>query len=202
MARLILRDAGWGFLGERRRGLGDPGLRDRRFSPNYQPQPTMTIAEIIAAKKAANAKFKDHVADAYAKHPSQPTAADLELEAAIDRIDPPGKRRAGLVISSKTPLPKSEIAEKAAHKERRAISQTSSEAINMTPVGADPEETTWHEALTAFESQLCVMRDPNEPDVIWLAVRPNRQGLPPILINRLPWTLWNYPHTPTDREPF
>ena len=48
MARLTLRDAGWGFLGERRRGLGDPGLRDRRFSPNYQPEPTMTIAEIIS----------------------------------------------------------------------------------------------------------------------------------------------------------
>ncbi len=156
-----------------------------------------TIAEIIAAKKAAAASQPKP-----APAPPMPTADDLELEAAIDRIDPPGKRRAGLVISSKTPLPKSEIAEKAAHKERRAISQTSSEAINMTPVGADPEETTWHEALTAFESQLCVMRDPNEPDVIWLAVRPNRQGLPPILINRLPWTLWNYPHTPTDREPF
>jgi hypothetical protein len=154
-----------------------------------------TIAEIIAAKKAA-AKPTQTLCKPYVG------VDDPMLEAAIDRIDPPGKRRAGLVISSKTPLPKAEIAEKAAHAERRAISQTSSEAINMTPVGADPEETTWHEALTAFESQLCVMRDPNEPDVIWLAVRPNRQGLPPILINRLPWTLWNYPHTPTDSEPF
>jgi len=157
----------------------------------------MTIAEIIAAKKAASAAnptqtlCKPYVA-----------AADLELEAAINRIDPPGKRRAGLIVSAK-PLPAPAIIEQQpAQPERRAISQTFSEAINMTPVEADAEETTWHEAMTAFESQLCVMRDPNEPDVIWLAVRPNRQGLPPILINRLPWTLWNYPHTPTDREPF
>lgn len=158
-----------------------------------------TIAEIIAAKKAAAAGA---IAHGIATIPKKPTAADLEVEQAINRIDPPGKRRAGLVVSNNTPLPPAIIAEKAAHKENRAISQTFSEAINMTPVEADAEETTWHEAMTAFESQLCVMRDPNEPDVIWLAVRPNRQGLPPILINRLPWTLWNYPHTPTDREPF
>jgi len=165
--------------------------------------PTMpTIAEIIAAKKAANAKFKDHVADAYAKHPSKPTAEDLELEALADRIDPPGKRKAGLVVSIKTPLQPAVIAEKAAHKENRAISQTFSEAINMAPVKADAEESTWHEAMTAFESQLCVMRDPNEPEIIWLAVRPNRQGLPPILLHRLPWVLWNYPHPPTEKEPF
>lgn len=154
-----------------------------------------TIAEIIAAKKAAAAS-----------QPVAPTVkesltVDPMLEAAINRIDPPGKRK-GLVVSANKPLAPAEIAEKSAYREERAISQTFSEAINMTPVEADAEETTWHEAMTAFESQLCVMRDPNEPDVIWLAVRPNRQGLPPILIHRLPWTLWDYPHTPTDREPF
>jgi len=162
----------------------------------------MTIAEIIAAKKAANAKFKDYVADAYAKHPSQPTAADLEVEAAINRIDPPGKRRAGLVISSKTPLPKAEIAEKAAHKENRSLSQTSGEAIPMVPSNATPEQTTWHAASNAFETELCVMRDPMDSEVAWLAIRPYRDGMPPILLHRLPWLMWDYPHTPTDSEPF
>lgn len=157
----------------------------------------MTIAEIIAAKKAAAAGA---IAHGIAAIPKKPTAADLEVEAAINRIDPPGKRRAGLVVSNKTPMAPAEIAEKSAYREERAISQTFSEAINMTPVEADAEETTWHEAMTAFESQLCVMRDPNEPDVIWLAVRPNRQGLPPILIHRLPWTLWEHPAA--NKDPF
>lgn len=152
-----------------------------------------TIAEIIAAKKAAAAS-----------QPVAPTVkesltVDPMLEAAINRIDPPGKRK-GLVVSAK-PLPApATTPQQPAQPERRAISQTFSEAINMTPVEADAEETTWHEAMTAFESQLCVMRDPNEPDVIWLAVRPNRQGLPPILIHRLPWTLWEHPSA--NKDPF
>jgi hypothetical protein len=168
--------------------------------PLIKLQPTMTIAEIIAAKKAA-ANNSQPVTNGNALD-RQPTAEDLELEALADRIDPPGKRKAGLVVSIKTPLQPAVIAEKAAHAENRAISQTFSEAINMAPVKADAEEATWHEAMTAFESQLCVMRDPNEPEIIWLAVRPNRQGLPPILLHRLPWVLWNYPHPPTENEPF
>lgn len=156
-----------------------------------------TIAEIIAAKKAAAAGA---IAHGIATIPKKPTAADLELEAAINRIDPPGKRRAGLVVSINTPLQPAILAEKAAHKENRAISQTFSEAINMTPFKADAEETTWHEAMTAFESQLCVMRDPQDSDVVWLAVRPNREGLPPILIHRLPWTLWEHPAA--NKDPF
>ena len=156
-----------------------------------------TIAEIIAAKKAASAANptqtlrKPYVA-----------AADLEVEEAINRIDPPGKRRAGLIISSKTPLPKAEIAEKAAYKEERSLSQTKGEAIPMVPINADEMTTTWHAALNAFESELCLMRDPTDSDVAWLAVKSYRAGMPPILIHRLPWTLWDQPHKPTDREPF
>jgi hypothetical protein len=156
-----------------------------------------TIAEIIAAKKAAAASQPKP-----APAPPQPTAADLEVEAAINRIDPPGKRRAGLVISSKTPLPKAEIAEKAAYKEERSLSQTSGEAIPMVPINADEMTTTWHAALNAFESELCLMRDPTDSDVAWLAVKSYRTGMPPILLHRLPWTLWDQPHTPTDQEPF
>ena len=154
-----------------------------------------TIAEIIAAKKAA----------------AKPTAAappaaqhDLELEAAINRIDPPaaGKRRAGLVLSAKTPLQPAEIAEKAHHKELRSLSETKGEAIPLTPCNASREVETWHEATNSFESQLCAMRDPQDSDVIWLAIRADRDGLPPILLNRLPWTLWDYPHAPTANQPF
>jgi len=154
-----------------------------------------TIAEIIAAKKAA------------AKPPAAaPTAAhhDPMLEAAINRIDPPsaGKRRAGLVLTAKTPLQPAEIAQKAHHAELRSLSRSEGEAIPLTPRNADKEVETWHEATNAFESQLCVMRDPADSDVAWLAIRPDRAGLPPILIHRLPWVLWNYPHPPTDEKPF
>ena len=154
-----------------------------------------TIAEIIAAKKAA------------AKPPAAaPPAAqpDLELEAAINRIDPPaaGKRRAGLVLSASTPLQPAETAEKAHHRELRSLSQPEGEAIPLTPCNASQEVVTWHEATNAFESQLCVMRDPQDSDVVWLAIRADRDGLPPILLHRLPWTLWDYPHAPTANQPF
>jgi hypothetical protein len=159
----------------------------------------MTIAEIIAAKKAAAASA---ITAGKAAPPRQPTVDDLEVEAAINRIDPPGKRRAGLVVSNKTPLQPAEIAEKASHKEERSLSQTKGEAIPMVPINADLEQTTWHAALNAFESELCLMRDPVDLEVAWLAVRPYRVGMPPILLHRLPWILWDQPHTPTDQEPF
>ena len=159
----------------------------------------MTIAEIIAAKKVAAASA---ISAGKSAPPRQPTADDIEVEAAINRIDPPGKRRAGLVVSNKTPLQPAAIAEKAAHKKNRSLSQTSGEAIPMVPSNADPEEQTWHSALNAFETELCVMRDPMDSEAVWLAIRPYRDGMPPILLHRLPWLMWDYPHTPTDSEPF
>lgn len=154
-----------------------------------------TIAEIIAAKKAAAA---NHIKPAPA--PPKPTAADLEVEAAINRIDPPGKRRAGLVVSANKPLAPAEIAEKTAHKEERSLSATQGEAIPMTPSNADAEMQTWHAAINAFETELCVMRDPQDSEVVWLAVRSYRDGLPPILLHRLPWTLWEHPAA--NKDPF
>lgn len=150
----------------------------------------MTIAEIIAAKKAAAAQS---IAHGIAAVPKKPTADDLELEAAINRIDPPGKRRAGLVVSAK-PLPApATTPQQPAQPEERSLSATASEAIPMTPSNADTEIQTWHAALNAFESELCVMRDPMDSDVVWLAVKSYRDGLPPILIHRLRWILWEHP---------
>jgi hypothetical protein len=176
----------------------DPVRLKNLTPPLIKPLPTMpTIAEIIAAKKAASASQPKPAAAS-----SQPTAEDLELEALADRIDPPGKRKAGLVVSIKTPLQPAVIAEKAAHKENRSLSRTNGEAIPMVPINADPEETTWHAALNAFETELCLMRDPQDSEVAWLAVRSYRAGMPPILLHRLPWVIWNYPHPPTENEPF
>lgn len=156
-----------------------------------------TIAEIIAAKKAAAAGA---IAHGIATIPKKPTAADLELEAAINRIDPPGKRRAGLVVSANKPLAPAEIEKKAAQPEERSLSATQGEAIPMTPSNADAETQTWNAALNAFESELCVMRDPQDSEVVWLAVKSYRDGMPPILIHRLPWTLWDHPAA--NKDPF
>lgn len=146
-----------------------------------------TIAEIIAAKKAKAASAA----------PQAAPPVDAELAAAIERIDPPsvGKRRQGLVLSASTPLHPADVAQKAHQAELRSLSATKGEAVPMTPTDADKEAATWHEALNSFESSLCIMRDPKEPDVIWLAVRAEREGLPPILLHRLPWLLWEHPMT-------
>lgn len=153
-----------------------------------------TIAEIIAAKKAAAASQPKP-----APAPPKPTAADLEVESAINRIDPPGKRK-GLVVSANKPLAPAEIEQKAAYKEERSLSATQGEAIPMTPSNADAETQTWHAAINAFETELCVMRDPQDSEVVWLAVRSYRDGMPPILIHRLPWTLWEHPAA--NKDPF
>ena len=171
------------------------GLSGRNYN-----QPTMTIAEIIAAKKAA-AHNSQPVTNRNALD-CQPTVNDLEVEAAIDRIDPPGKRRAGLVVSNKTPLQPAVIAEKVAHAESRSLSRTKGEAIPMVPTNADAEMLTWHAAQNALETELCVMRDPADSEAVWLAVKPYRAGMEPILLHRLPWTLWEYPHRHDKDQPF
>ena len=157
----------------------------------------MTILELIAAKQAA-AKPTQTICKPCVG------VADPMLEAAINRIDPPrlGKRCAGMVLSIKTPPPLADVSQKAHHAALRSLSRSEGEAIPMTPCNADKEVTTWHEALNAFKSQLCVMRDSMDSDVVWLAVRPDRRDLPPILLHRLPWAIWNYPTAPTETQPF
>jgi hypothetical protein len=56
--------------------------------------------------------------------------------------------------------------------------------------------------MNSFESSLCVMRDPKEPETVWLAIRPDRDGLPPLLVHRLPWLLWDHPTASHKPEPF
>lgn len=144
-----------------------------------------TIAELLAAK-AAKANTKQD---------------DSATREAIDRIDPPGKRVPGIILSKSLPGgPESRGQrtpisgpEPEPEPDPRSLGRTQGEQIDMTPTLADNEESTWHEAANSFESSLCVMKDPKEPDVIWLAVRAERDGLPPILIHRLPWLLWDHP---------
>lgn len=168
-----------------------------------------TIAEIIAAKKAGATPAKPAPAEVLprptAGKPPETLAEKLEAKAAIDRIDPPGKYQArqaadaGLVLRAGTDEGKAEPQEP----EPRNLSQTAGEGIDMTPTAADVETATWHAAVNGFETDLVVMRDPAEPEVCWLALRPLRSGLPPILLHRLPWGLMGHPATPRpEGEPF
>jgi hypothetical protein len=142
----------------------------------------MTIAEIIAAKKAAATAATPAPAPSAAAKPSDSMTDMLEAKAAIDRIDAPEKyqarKAASLILRAE-----------------RSLSQTTGEGIDMTPAAADAETATWHAAMNGFESDLVVIRDPAEAEVCWLAVRPLRPGLPAILLHRLPWTIMEHPAT-------
>jgi hypothetical protein len=163
-----------------------------------------TIAEVIAAKKAS-AKPTQTLSKPYIGQPDP-------SEESINRIDPPGKslgataarRSAGIILRKELPelSELSKLSSEAPCGERRSLSQRQGEAIPMTPLNADLEATTWHQAMNSYETDLVVMRDPIEPEVAWLAVRPERSDLPPILLHRLPWAIWNYPTAPTETQPF
>ena len=140
----------------------------------------MTIAQIIAAKKAAASKAAPQ--------------ADPMLDEAIARIDPPslGKRRAGMVLSASTPLPTADVAEKAHHAELRSLSKPQGEAIPVVPTTADRQTTAWHEAINAFESELCLVRDPMDLERGWLALRMDGQQTPLLLKS---FMLFDHPAT-------
>jgi len=138
-----------------------------------------SIAEIIAAKKA-KAAVKTQVSN-----------EDRELDEAIDRIDPPKKHKA-LVLSASTPLPAADVAQTAHYKELRKLSQPRSEP--------PPSKDAWGAVMGCTEQDLCLMRDPSDPETCWLAVRHQECDHPPILIMRLPWLLWDSPTS--DEIPF
>ena len=181
-----------------------------------------TIAEIIAAKKAKAAAAgapEETTTTTPAPAPRRETLAEkIELDAidkrlaAIPALKPlvatAPRKPGGIILSKELPAGESrgqrtEIKGPDLEPERRSLSESAGEALPMTPRDADREVSTWHEALNAFESSLCVMRDPKDPEVIWLAVRPDREGLPPLLVHRLPWLLWEHPDTERpEGEPF
>jgi hypothetical protein len=144
----------------------------------------MTIAQIIAGKNAAKNAALATLAP----------QADPMLEAAINRLDPPslGKRRAGLVLSASTPLAEADVAEKLHHSELRSLSRPQGEAVPVTPVAADAATTAWHAATNAFESELCLMRDPTDSERGWLALRLDGQEQPLLLKS---FMLFDHPQT-------
>jgi hypothetical protein len=120
----------------------------------------MTLAEKIAARQAERAA-------------AQPTPAPL-----------PGKPR-GLVLSSKAPAPALPLTP-APESDERSLGLPQGQTIDMTPVDACAETKTWHQALNAFESELVITNDPQDPTHSWLAVFPKgTECVTPILLHRL-----------------
>ena len=122
-----------------------------------------------------------------------PTLSEL-----IAQKKPQPARPAGMILNDK-PVPKP-----AAPPEDpgpRSLSTTEGETIDMTPVSASKAEQTWHSALNAFESELCLMTDPKDPERAWIAVRLDGQEEWPILLKSFP--LYQHPRTVRpDNEPF
>jgi len=120
----------------------------------------MTLAEKIAARQSQRAA-------------AQATPAPL-----------PGKPR-GLVISSKEPDP-TPPPTPAPESDERSLGLPQGQTIDMTPVDALPQTATWHQALSAFESELAITNDPLDSTHSWLAVFPKgMKDAPPILLHRL-----------------
>jgi hypothetical protein len=159
-----------------------------------------SIADIIAAKKAG-IKPQVNLTPPAAVAVVRPSQEEVELTEAIDRIDPPGKRKAaGLVIretqSPIVPEVKPQVVE-----DVRSLGHIEGEAIDLTPLLATPMEADWHRAYNAIESDLCIMRDPRDPERAWLAVRSAGMTAWPILIKSLP--LYEHPRTERpERLPF
>jgi hypothetical protein len=119
----------------------------------------MTLAEKIAARHAAQ--------DA----------------APLVPVTLPGKPR-GLVISASQPEPTKTPSPTPAYQDERSLSLPDGQAVDMTPVGADPATITWHTALNSFASELAITNDPVDPAHSWIAIFPH-SGAAPILLHRL-----------------
>lgn len=125
----------------------------------------MTLADKIAARNAARTN-----------EPTDP------VEAAINRILPPGKTK-GLVLSNSKPDPTP--APTVDYYEERSLAVPQGQGIDMTPVDALPMTTMWHQGLNSFASDLAITNDPKDPTHAWLAVFAKGMVGPPILLHRI-----------------
>lgn len=168
-----------------------------------------TISEIIAAKKAATKGGSVPPSSA----PRETLADKIEADALDARLAPvkptvatAARKTAGIILSMDLPAdsPNGEKRGQATpikgpEDDRRSLSATEGEAIPMTPMEADASVTAWHAALNAFESELCLMTDPQDPERAWIAVRLDGQEQWPILLKSFP--LYEHPRTarPADK---
>jgi hypothetical protein len=162
----------------------------------------MTIAEIIAAKKGAAA------APATKKETLRERVENDALEARLAPVKPAvataARKAAGLVLNKDMPAnPQGEPRGQATpvrgpeDMAPRSLGASEGETIDMTPLEADPCILDWHKAVNAFSTELCIMRDPVDPERAWLAVRLDEEPLHPLLLKDLPI----YEHPRAHRKP-
>lgn len=156
-----------------------------------QPRYAMpSIKEIIAAKAAAAAAAAAKESSATTYNQGKPKPAGIVLSREL-----PPEMQNGEPRGQRTPITDTPP------EERRSLSEPEGEAIPMTPVNPTAEIATWHEAMNAFQTELCLMRDPLSPEYAWLAVRLESQPRNPILLHKLPF--WEHPRTVRpDNQPF
>lgn len=149
-----------------------------------------TIAELLAAKKAKLAGTSNvERPTSNVEGKAESIAERIELKEAIDRIDPKGKSKAAsLVLSQRMPeqVPEPEPARKL--------------AAPLSQAPTFQTDAAWGAVLASTVADLCVMRDPADPEACWLAVRHIECTHPPIMILCLPWLLWEHPQAAKPEE--
>ncbi len=77
--------------------------------------------------------------------------------------------------------------------DERNLSQTSGHGVDHTPVMATETQQAWNQALNSFASEMCIVSDPKDPEMAWIALRINGQEERPLLLYRLQY--WQHPLT-------
>jgi len=163
-----------------------------------------TISEILAAKKAAAAGVAPQPAALPAapkKSIAQAAAEVAEDNALLARLTPIPLGKPSLVLSKELPAttptgePRGQATPIKGPDEiaQRCLVETEGETFDQTPLEADPCIKDWHKAVNAFSTDLCIMRDPIDPERAWLAVRLEDEPMHPLLLRDLP--LYEHPRT-------
>lgn len=105
----------------------------------------------------------------------------------------PGKRKPMILGTS---IDKGRVAPPPEEPPHRALSQTEGESLDLTPVNADEVIARWHDCLNAFETELCVMRDPVDSARAWLALRLSGREEDPLLLKS--FMLFDHPRQTRD----
>lgn len=93
------------------------------------------------------------------------------------------------MLVSSSPAPEKKMPEEPV--EHRSLSQTIGEAIDQTPTTPVQGISQWNDALNAFQSEMCIVSDPKDPEMAWIALRLNGKEERPLLLYQLPY--WEHP---------
>ena len=128
----------------------------------------------------------------WAKNMSK-SIAQILAEKKRAATETPGKRKPMILGTS---IDKGRLATPPEEPQPRALSQTEGESLDLTPANADELTARWHDCLNAFETELCVMRDPQDSERAWLALRLSGREEAPLLLKS--FILFDHPQQTRD----